>query len=1140
MCKVLYSLFFASLVFTISPTFAHEHEAVIGLAPVSEVLVDSSAKSAKDSEEKVWDVAKPPLPIRQIPIEVSEGTWMSLDLSPDGKTIAFDLLGDIYTMPITGGAATNIASGLPWEIQPRFSPDGSQIAFISDRKGGDNIWVMNTDGSNAEEVSKEKFRLLNNPTWSADGRYIAARKHFTTSRSAGTGEIWIYHKRGGDGVQLVKRSSEAFQKELGEPIFSADGHYIYYTKNITSGDSFIYAQDSNTDLFNILRYEMQSGEVTTAVAGEGGAVRPAPSPDGKHIAFVRRERTKSMLYVKDLNSGKERRIYAELDQDVQETWGVTGMYPNMDWTPDSKSLVFWAKGGIHKIAIDSGTVSEIPFSIKDTRDVIDPPRPQVAVAPATFNTKMPRFASFSPDGKKAVFESLGRLWIKRVNGGKPTRLTSDKSERREIFPAWSRDGRAIVFVTWDDKNLGSINTASANGGGERRISKEPGHYRRPQFSPDGNSIVFEKGQGGRLTSGDWSEAPGIYTLPAKGGKASLVINKGSWPHFGANDERVFYTRGGETVDLVSVNLNGLDERLHATSALVAEYQVAPDGKHLAFHENYDVFVMPLLPGPQALAAGRGASAVSQVEVSGNGASYMHWSADGAQINWSLGDTLYSAKLEDLHPQAPDEQAASDKDSSRESIAQEVSVVEKLVIDDNETEAELAEPKQATKESAGSKAAKPEAVVFKAPTEGLNLSMQVTADVPTSLIALTGARIVSMADEDGGIIENGTIVVDGNRIIAIGANVDIPAAAKQVDVSGKTITPGFVDAHAHGPQGDDDIIPQQNWSTIAHLALGVTTIHDPSSQANHIFAASEYQRAGKQLAPRLYSTGEVVYGAKAPGFYASIESYDDAKAHVFRLAEQGAHSIKNYNQPRRDQRQQVVAAAHEANIEVVAEGGSNYHMDMAMVADGNTAIEHNLPQAMIYEDVLSMFSQTQVAYTPTLVVTYGGLAADPYWRQATDVWLHPILSKHVPPKSLHANSVRRTTAPESDFVDAVSAKTAHMLKQRGVMVSIGAHGQQQGLAAHWEMWSFVRGGFSALEALQAATIVPAKHLGFDKDIGSLEVGKLADLVIMNANPIEDIANTDEIEMVMLNGRLYEAATMNEVHSADKKKVGYFWE
>jgi imidazolonepropionase-like amidohydrolase/Tol biopolymer transport system component len=1070
----------------------------------STILASSSALAWQDEEMEAtdgdvaaeaedanadWDVANPPLETRSIDINVTEGTWMSLDVSPDGQTIAFDLLGDIYTMPISGGEATNISSGLPWEIQPRFSPDGTEIAFTSDREGGDNIWIMNVDGSNARSLTSEDFRLLNNAAWSPDGRYIAARKHFTTSRSAGTGEIWLYHVLGGGGVALVERSSEAFQKELGEPIFSPDGRYVYYTQNITSGNSFIYAQDSNTDLFNIRRYDMETGETDTTVSGVGGAVRPAPSPDGRYMAFVRRERTQSMLYIKDLTSGEERRIYADLDQDMQETWGVTGMYPNMDWTQDSASLVFWAGGGIHRIDIASGEVSDIPFSVSDTRDVIDPPRPQVEVAPDTFTTAMPRFATMSPDGSQAVYESLGRIWIKDTDGGEARRLTRDTSDRREIFPSWSRDGRTLAFATWDDEDLGSIRTISARGGRERVVTQEPGHYRRPRFSPDGDTLVFEKGSGGYLTAPEWSETTGVFTIPASGGEAQLVTEDGDWPHFGAENDRIFVTRNGSAVTLVSVDLSGEDARTHATSQLVAEYQVAPDGRHLAFHENYDVHVMPLLPGPQAVSAGRGAGAVPVVEVSGNGSTYMHWSHDGSQMNWSLGPTLFSAELADFRPNP-----------------------------------------QADEDDEG----------YSPPTEGLDLSMTATADRPTGMTALVGARIVSMADDEGGVIENGTILIDGNRISAIGADIEVPDGARIVDVSGQTITPGFIDAHAHGPQGSDDIIPQQNWATIAHLALGVTTIHDPSSQASHIFTAGEYQRAGLLLAPRTYSTGEVVYGAKAPGFFASINDYDDAEEHVFRLAAQGAHSIKNYNQPRRDQRQQVVAASIAANVAVVAEGGSNYHMDMAMVADGNTSIEHNLPPAMIYEDVLSMYSQTEVAYTPTLVVTYGGMAGDPYWRQATDVWLHPILSQHVPPHVLQPGSVRRTTAPESDFVDNVNANTARMLMERGVAVSIGAHGQQQGLAAHWEMWSFVRGGFTPMQALQAATIVPAQHLGFDTDIGSLEVGKLADLVIMASNPLDDIGNTDDITMVMLNGRLYDADTMNEVVTGDETRDAYYWE
>lgn len=1073
----------------------------IALATVSVVLSAvtwSDEVETLDTSSENWSVSEPPLPSREIPIEVTEGTWMSLDVSPDGKSIAFDLLGDIYLIPIDGGEATNISSGLPWEIQPRFSPDGSRIAYISDRAGGDNVWVMNADGGESRPVTSETFRLLNNPTWSADGRYIAARKHFTTSRSAGTGEIWLYHVLGGSGLALVERSSEAFQKELGEPVFSPEGDAIYFTKNITSGNQFIYAQDSNTDLFNILRYDMTTGQTSTAVKGAGGAIRPAPSPDGRSLAFVRRERTKSMLYVKDLTSGEEKRIYADLDQDMQETWGVTGMYPNMDWTPDSKSIVFWAGGKINRINVSSGDIGNIPFSVTDTRTVIDPPRPSVTVAPENFATRMPRFATFSPKGDKAVFETMGKLWIKSSENAEPKRLTKDRSDRRELFPSWSRDGKNIAFVSWSDDALGAIHTTSASGGSERTLTKEPGHYRLPRFSPDGKQIVFEKGQGGKLTDSKWSEAPGIYVISSRGGKSSKVTDTGSWPHFGLANDRIYFTRKGEAVELVSVDLDGYNERAHATSELVREYQVAPDGRHFAFHENYDVYVMPMLPGPQVLSAGKEAGPMPLVEVSGHGSAYMHWSNNGGSIHWSLGPVLFSSSIDDLRPV----------------------------------------PETWSTQQDGADAPDEESIGYQPPQAGWNLSMEFDADVPSGVTVFTHANVITMNEADD-VLKDVTLIVENNRIQSMGADVATPDGASVIDMTGKWITPGFVDAHAHGPQGEGDIIPQQNWSLIAHLALGVTTIHDPSNRASHIFSAAEYQRAGKLLGPRIYSTGEIVYGAKRPGTYASIESYDDAKDHVIRLASQGAHSIKNYNQPRRDQRQQVVAAAIEAGVEVVAEGGANFHMDMAMVADGNTSIEHNLPQAMIYEDVLSMYSQTEVAYTPTLVVTYGGLAGDPYWRQATDVWLHPILSKHVPPHVLQPATVRRTTAPDSDFADQVSAKTAHMLKERGVLVSIGAHGQQEGLAAHWEIWSFVRGGFSPMEALRAATIVPAQHLGFANDIGSVEPGKLADLVVMNANPLEDISNTDDIDRVMLNGRLYDADTMNEVREGVEQRPAYYW-
>lgn len=1060
------------------------------LITVLAVLLGTQVQAAEEEEEEEWDVNAPPGEPRTIPIDTRSGTWMSLDVSPDGQTITFDLLGDIYTLPIDGGEARSINSGVSWSMQPRFSPDGSEIAYTSDAGGGDNIWIAKADGSNPRQLTKEDFRLLNNPYWSPDGIYIAARKHFTTRRSLGTGEIWIYHRNGGGGVPVVEKPDEKHQKELGEPAFSPDGRYIYFSADSTPGGTFVYAQDSNGQIFEIRRHDLWTGETESFVTGAGGAVRPAPSPDGRYLAFVRRIRAKSALFLKDLESGSERPIYRNLDQDLQEVWGVHGLYPNMDWTPDSQSIVFWAGGGIKRIDIDSLEVADIDFHVSDNRSVYDAPRPTVDIAPASFATTMVRNAEVSPDGSRVVFESAGMLYLKKLPDGTPERLTRDASDHFEYDPSWSRDGRSIAFVSWSDDGLGNIHSVRANGGRSKRLTSNPGHYHGPRFSPDGESIVFAATDGGYLTSPDWSVETGVLVVSADGGDARRITRNGNNPHFGSRNDRLYVTRKvaeGEGRELVSIDLNGEAPRSHASGEYLLRFEVAPDDRHFAFRENYHIYALPLPPGGKPLTLSTNVESVTTTKASGDGGNYPHWSNGGDTLNWSLGATLYSTSTDKLFV---------------------------LTTDDEDTG-------------------------YTAPESGVSLSMQLEADVPNSVVVLIGARIVTMADAEGGIIENGVIVVEKNRIVAIGGDdVAVPDGAEVVDVSGKTIIPGLIDAHAHVSQGVG-IIPQQNWLNYATLALGVTTIFDPANDATEIFAAAEMQRTGQILAPRIYSTGDIVYGAKS-SYFAEIDSLDDAREHVRRLKAQGAISVKNYNQPRREQRQQVTIAAREENMLVVSEGGSLYHMDLSMIADGNSAIEHNIPQSKLYDDVLQFWGQTNVAYTPTLVVTYGGLTAEHYWYQKTDVWKHPILSNFVPPHILQPASVRRITAPDEDFYHVTSAATAKQLADEGVNVSIGAHGQREGLASHWEIWGFAQGGMSPIEALRSATIAPAEKLGFDKDIGSLAVGKLADLVILDANPLEDIYKTDKVSMVMLNGRLYEAATLNEVVTGERKTRPFYWQ
>jgi Tol biopolymer transport system component len=942
--------------------------------------------AAEEDDEK-WKVGNIPGDAREIPNDTESGTWMSLDVSPDGETIAFDLLGDIYTLPIAGGEARNINAGLAWSMQPRFSPDGREIAFTSDAGGGDNLWIMQADGGEPRQLTKEEFRLLNNPSWSPDGRYLAARKHFTTTRSLGTGEIWLYHRNGGGGVAVVEKPSEEHQKELGEPAFSPDGRYIFFSQDVTPGPIFQYAQDSNAIVFEIKRHDLDSGITETFVSGAGGSVRPTPSPDGRMLAFVRRIRGLSALFVKDLETGAERPVVKALAQDLQEVWGVHGLYPNFDWTPDSASIVYWAGGQIRRVDLSSGDVREIPFHVEDTRTVYAVPRPRIKVAPRTFTTTMARHAEVSPDGEQVAFETAGRIYVKALPNGEARRLTRDSGEHFEADPTWSRDGRTIAFVAWDDENLGHIHSVRAGGGTSKAVTTTPGHYRAPRFSPDGSDIVFEAGDGGYLTSPERGIDTGVFVVTSSGGAPRRISRDGENPHFGRREDRLYVTRAGEDgAELVSMDLNGEAPRVHAKGEYTSRFEVAPDDRYLAYDENYHIYTVPLPPGGKPLALGTAVDAIAMTRATGNGGNFPSWSAGASagsqRLNWTLGPMLYKATTDELFVVTSATGNGNDEDG-----------------DDN---------------GGGG---------YEAPEQGTSLAIEFEADVPEGTVAITGARIITMADDDGAVIENGIIVIDGNRIAGIGAaeEIDIPSGAKRVDAAGKTIIPGLIDAHAHGSQGVG-LIPEQNWENYATLALGVTTVFDPSSDATEFFAAADMQKTGQILAPRLFSTGDIVYGAKS-AWFAEINDYEDALEHVRRLKAQGATGIKNYNQPRREQRQQVTAASREANMLVVSEGASLYHMDLSMVADGNSAIEHNIPQSEIHDDVLQFWGQTEVAYTPTLVVTYGGLTSEHYWYMETNVWEHPILSRFVPPHILQPRSVRRIKAPESDFYHVTSARTA---------------------------------------------------------------------------------------------------------------------
>jgi len=292
-------------------------------------------------------------------------------------------------------------------------------------------------------------------------------------------------------------------------------------------------------------------------------------------------------------------------------------------------------------------------------------------------------------------------------------------------------------------------------------------------------------------------------------------------------------------------------------------------------------------------------------------------------------------------------------------------------------------------------------------------------------------------------------------------------------------------------------------------------------------------------PRMYSTGTILYGAEG-SFKAIVNNFDDAMSHLRRLKAVGAFSVKSYNQPRRDQRQQIIEAARELKMLVVPEGGSTFFWNLSMVLDGHTGVEHNIPIAPLYNDVVQLISQSKTGLTPTLIVNYAGLSGEYYWYQNTKVWENKRLLTYTPRDIIDARSRRRQMANEDDYQYIETSKAAKKVLDAGGSVQLGAHGQIQGIGAHWELWMLQQGGMTNLEAIRAATLAGARYLGFDNDLGSLEPGKLADLIVMEKNPLENIRNSESIRYVMKNGRLYDAATGDEIGNNPKKRGKFYWE
>jgi len=1062
-------------------------------------------------------------------IDLDEGSWMSLDVSPDGQTIVFDYLGDLFTLPIAGGSATQLTSGMAFDAQPRFSPDGSQVVFTSDRNGGQNIWVIALDASDTTQISKGEANRAESPEWSPDGDYIVASMSMSGFRFGGRPILRLFHIDGGAGVDLIK--GENPRKTLGAA-FGPDTRWVWYSERTGNGD---WDYNAQLPLYQLQAYDRETGTSYTKVSRYGGALRPTLSPDGRWLVYGARSDEHTGLVLHDLENGDERWLAYPVQRDDQESRATLDVLPGMSFTPDSRAVLASYGGKIWRLPVDDDSgaqADQIPFRVTFDLEIapeVDFDYP-VSDSP-TFTVRQIRDAVPSPDGSRLAFTAMDRLYLSNADGSDIRPLSDGTAS--EQTPAWSPDGEWIAFSAYGSGE-GHIYKIRADGGDATRVTASPGIYITPTWSPNGDRIVAVRGRtrafvqnSGRSPTGAANE---LVWMSADGGPATLIMpmENRSGPHFTENADRIFLRKAPD--ELVSVRWDGSDETTHvkvrgeqaigSTDAETpSELRMAPRGDQamaLILNQVYSLTV-PMVGGEApTINVGNPANASFPArKLTKFGGEFPAWSADGRKVHWSLGNAhfIYDLDAAEAHE---DSTAAADRAAADAEAPEEA---EDAAAGDDEDEASDDDGYQ--------------------PIE-FRVSIEATRDIPQSSAVLRGARVVTMRGDE--VIENADVVVTNNRITAVGdrGSVSVPDGATVIDVTGKTIVPGFVDAHSHIGL-DRNVHRQDQWSLLANLAYGVTTGRDPQTGSTDVLTYADLVRAGKVLGPRVYSTGPGVF------FQTNIDSQSEADNIMRRYSEYfDTKTLKMYVAGTRQQRQWIIKAARDQGIMPTTEGSLNLKQNITETLDGYPGLEHSIPVYPLQRDMVELFVASGRTYTPTLLVSYGGPWAENYFYTRENPHDDAKLRRFTPHDVIDRATQRRGGQTgvagwfrEEEHVFQDHAVFVKELVEAGGRAGVGSHGQLQGLGYHWELWALQSGGMSEHDALRVSTIFGAEAIGLDQDLGSIEVGKLADLVVLDQNPLENIRNTNTISWVMKNGRLYEGDTLNETYPRQRALNSMWW-
>lgn len=1052
--------------------------------------------AAESAPLPAWDSTAPRGVPRLVQFDTDEGSWMSVSVAPDAGAIVFDLLGNIYRVPVAGGDATCLTcdSGIAMNYHPAVSPNGSAIAFVSDRAGQDNLWLMDVDGSNPRPLMLDPDSRFAEPAW-IDARTLVVNRRLNTASGIylRNDTLWKVDAASGAATALVPREPPDFDPGdysgsprrygpspdkagyvyFGCSNFDGEDHHV---ERVSLIDGRIERVTESKDIYRV--------HGVNAAPMSLGETAPQVSPDGRWLAFIRRlpgaylkvgpsrRSGRSALWLRSLETGAERVLMDPVTYDamsMQPLW-KTRIAPGYQWFPDAKSIAISEGGRLRRVWLEDGRIDDIPFRARVVRQISEQVRARTTIKDQDFEPHDYLSAVTAPNGRDFIVEALGQLW----RGTRDSTVLKALSDRipgeLQRYAAWSPTGKEVLFVSSSGDGHSTV-WRQRRGGAIEPLTRDGAEYVFPFFSADGKKIYASRWPPGltRVPTRDDPYWELVQIVPGARGPTRIATSgapvtngtdaSGRFLLLIKSKDRTGDGRPAEETppqsQLESMGDSGTARRVEFRVMGSAESIVlSPNGRWAAIEKWGDIYLADR--GSQspdhAWNVLAGDPSIQRLTVFGG--RFPHW-IDSDRLEFISAQTLMTFDTRDR------------------SIQQH--------------------PLRVVVPRAGGR----------------------------GTLALTNVRLITLGS--AGVIERGTIVIRDHRIACVGACST--SDAQVIDMSGLTLIPGWVDVHAHELNGDPYFLPVRRSFSAASLAYGVTTVHDPFTPPEPSLALGDLIEAGRLVGPRSYTTAQALE-CSAPGYENNrpVQSPADASHEVVRRARLGVLSIKDYRLCTRSQRQWVIEAAREAGLTVTNEGAEPEFL-LGEVMSGATGWEHPIEMNPAYGDLIKFLGAAGAHYSQQFeLVDHPAGRNIGYFQGLRDWWADPKFARWTP---WQYRATRRVfgSKPIEEYSFPIQAAWDARLVEAGGYLPLGSHGEFHGLGMHWEVWAYAASS-SPLAALRSASMHGAHFLGLDRELGSLEPGKLADMMALKGNPLDDIHTTLALVYVMKAGALYDAETLDE--------------